>query len=210
MQGILYFYQFAAYLQAIPLLLGTLLVRSAFRELTMKTTLSLSLFSVLLLGAGHAAWGQQVFRCNNPMGGAPEYINSVKDAQIRKCELISGGNVTVVKSSTFLKSSPSPVRAPAVASSGGSPRPAEGSSPEQRVRDSDSRGILEAELRKSEARLAELEKEYKEGQPDKQGIEGRNHQRYLDRVNELKESIARSQSDIAGLKREISRLPAAN
>lgn len=178
-----------------------------FREFTMKNTLSLSVFSFLLLGASHGAWGQQVFRCTNPMGGAPEYINSVKDAQIRKCQLISGGNVTVVKSSTFTKAAP--LRAPATASSG-APRPAEGSSPEQRVRDSDSRGILEAELKKSEARLAELEKEYNKGELDKQGIEGRNHQRYLDRVNELKENIARSQSDIAGLKREISRLPAAN
>lgn len=178
----------------------------------MKNTFTLSIFSFLLLGAGQAAWGQQVFRCANPMGGAIEYINSVKDAQARKCQLISDGNVTVVKSSTFLKSSPSPVRSPAVASSGGTPtpRPAEGSSPEQKVRDSDSRGILEAELRKSETKLAELEKEYNNGQPDKQGIEGRNHQRYLDRVNELKESITRSQSDVAGLKREISRLPAAN
>jgi hypothetical protein len=84
------------------------------------------------------------------------------------------------------------------------------SSPDQRARDSDSRIILESELRKSEARLAELQKEYNNGEPEKQGIEGRNYQRYLDRVNDLKDSIARSQSDIAGLKREISRLPAAN
>lgn len=178
----------------------------------MKNTLSLSIFSFLLLGAGHAAWGQQVFRCASVSGGAPEYINSTKEAQTRKCQLISGGNVTVVQGSTFQKAS---VRVPAVASSGGAsatpPRPpVESSSPEQRVRDSDSRGILEAELKKSEARLAELQKEYNNGEPEKQGVEGRNYQRYLDRVNELKEGVARSQSDIAGLKREISRLPGGN
>lgn len=163
-----------------------------------------------LLGAGSAAWGQQVYRCAGSAGGAPEYTNNVKDALARKCPLVSGGNVTVVQSSVFRKE---PIRAPAVAASGGAPaapRPAEGSSPEQRVRDSDSRGILESELKKSEAKLAELEKEYNKGEPEKQGIEARNHQRYLDRVNELKESITRSQSDIAGLKREISRLPAHN
>ena len=81
---------------------------------------------------------------------------------------------------------------------------------EQKARDSDSRPILESELKKSEARLAEQEKEYNNGEPEKQGIEGRNYQRYLDRVNALKDGITRNQSDIAGLKREISRLPASN
>ena len=81
---------------------------------------------------------------------------------------------------------------------------------EQRARDSDSRLILESELKRAEARMAELQKEYNNGEPEKQGIEGRNYQRYLDRVNELKDSLARTQSDVSSLKREISRLPAAN
>lgn len=174
----------------------------------MKPTLSVSLFSLVFLGAGSAAWGQQVYRCAGVGGGAPEYINSVKDAQQRKCQLISGGNVTVVKTIPYSKMT---VRTPTPSASGTvQPRSAEGSSPEQRVRDSDSRGILEAELKKSEAKLAELQKEYNNGEPEKQGIEGKNHQRYLDRVNEMKESIARNQSDIAGLKREIARLPGSN
>jgi hypothetical protein len=171
----------------------------------MKPTLSVSLFSLVFLGAGSAAWGQQVYRCAGVGGGAPEYINSVKDAQLRKCQLISGGNVTVVKTIPYSKMT---VRTPTPSASGTvQPRSAEGSSPEQRVRDSDSRGILEAELKKSEAKLAELQKEYNNGEPEKQGIEGKNYQRYLDRVKEMKESIARNQSDIAGLKREIARLP---
>jgi chromosome segregation ATPase len=81
-------------------------------------------------------------------------------------------------------------------------------SAEQRARDSDSRIILETELKKAEAKLAEQQKEYNNGEPEKQDIEGRNYQRYLDRVAELKESISRQQSDIAGLKRELARLPA--
>lgn len=178
----------------------------------MKHTLSLCLFPFLLLGASPAAWSQQVYRCAGIDGGAPEYINSVRDAKTRNCQLISGGNVTVVQ---IMQGARTPVRSPAVASSGGgapaaAPRPATSSSPEQRARDSDSRGILEAELKKSEATLAELQKEYNNGQPEKQGIESRNYQRYLDRVNEMKENIIRTESDIAGLKREISRLPAPN
>ena len=83
------------------------------------------------------------------------------------------------------------------------------SGPWQRARDADARAILEAELRKAEARLTQLQEEYKNGEPDKQGIEGRNHQRYLDRVQALREDLARQYSDVASLKKELARLPAA-
>lgn len=161
-----------------------------------------------LLSASHGAWAQQIYRCAGVGGGAPEYINNVKDAQARNCKPVSGGNVTVVQGTPVPKAAAAAAARVATSPASTSPRP--DSSPDQRARDSDSRIILESELRKSEAKLAELQKEYNHGEPEKQGIEGRNYQRYLDRVNDLKESIARSQSDIAGLKREISRLPAAN
>ncbi len=171
----------------------------------MKCTLLLPVFSLLLASAVNTAWAQQIYRCVDTQGGTTEYINNVKDAQNRNCKQVSGGNVTVVQP-TPLARSPVVQAAPASTPS----RPRIDGSPEQRSRDSDARVILEAELKKSEARLAEQLKEYNNGEPEKQGIEGRNYQRYLDRVAELKESIARHQSDIAGLKREISRLPASN
>ena len=173
----------------------------------MKNIFTLSLLSLLLLGTGHGAWAQQIYRCAGTGGSAPEYINNVKDAQSRGCKLVSGGNVTVVQGTAVTKAPVRVATSPATASSS-SPRI--DSSPEQRARDSDSRIILESELKKSEAKLAEQQKEYNNGEPEKQGIEGRNYQRYLDRVNELKEGIARTQSDVAGLKREISRLPPSN
>jgi hypothetical protein len=49
-------------------------------------------------------------------------------------------------------------------------------------------------------------KEYANGEPEKQGIESRNYQRYLDRVAELKAAVARAESDVAGIQRE-NRLP---
>ncbi|CAN5144256.1 hypothetical protein BH10PSE16_BH10PSE16_37610 [soil metagenome] len=174
----------------------------------MKNTFSLtflSIFSILLLGSGHDAWAQQIYRCAGVGGSAPEYINNPKDAQARNCKPVSGGNVTVMQATPVPRA---PARVTPSSASGSSSRA--DSSPDQRARDSDSRIILESELRKSEARLAELQKEYNNGEPEKQGIEGRNYQRYLDRVKDLKDSIARSESDIAGLKREISRLPSAN
>ena len=175
----------------------------------MKNMLSLRSLSVipmllLLLSLGHSAWAQQIFRCAGVGGSAPEYINNIKEAQSRSCKLVSGGNVTVVQGTPMPKA---PAR---VTPSPGSSGARLDSSPDQRARDSDSRIILEAELRKSESRLAELQKEYNNGEPEKQGIEGRNYQRYLDRTSDLKDGIVRSQSDIAGLKREISRLPVVN
>lgn len=174
----------------------------------MKKFLSLSLLSLLLLACGQAAQAQQIYRCAGVGGGAPEYINNVKDALARNCKMVSGGNVTVVQGTPAPKAQPRVAASPSGSPAQGSPRA--DSSPDQRARDSDSRVILESELKKSEAKLAELQKEYNHGEPEKQGIEGRNYQRYLDRISDLKESIARSQSDVAGLKREISRLPNVN
>src|SRR6185369_9242177 len=87
----------------------------------------------------------------------------------------------------------------------GTPRVNDG---EQRARDSEARGILEAELKKAEGRRADLLKEYNDGEPEKMGPEHKNHQKYLDRVAELKSSIERTEQDIAGLRRELARSPA--
>ena len=158
----------------------------------------------LLLVSGGACAQAQVYRCQSADGKGTEYINNVKDAQQRGCKTMQGGNVTVVQSTQPQKSA---VR---VASSSPSPSSPSSSGPEQKARDSDSRSILESELKKAESKLAEQQKEFNNGEPEKQGIEGRNYQRYLDRVAEMKDSIARNISDIAGLKREISRLPNSN
>ena len=166
----------------------------------MKPTVLLSI-SIFLAGSFSAALAQErIYRCSAKSGGTPEYINNAKDAQARGCKQIEGGNVTVVQGN-------SPVTRPAVRVATATQAAPGPSSEEQRARDGDTRNILESELKKAELRLAEQQKEFNNGQPDKQGIEGRNYQRYLDRVAEMKEGIARHESDIAGLKREISRLP---
>jgi hypothetical protein len=77
---------------------------------------------------------------------------------------------------------------------------------DQKARDSDARRILTDELSKQEDKLAALRKEYNDGQPDRLGDE-RNYQKYLDRVAELKASIARQESDVAAIRRELASLP---
>lgn len=172
----------------------------------MKSNVMMLATITALIAAPGWVGAQQIFRCATSHGGVPEYINNSKEAQTRNCKLVEGGNVTVVTGTSVQ------IRAPARGSVASPVVPVisrTDSGPDQRARESDSRMILEAELKKAESRLAEQLKEYNNGEPEKQGIEGRNYQRYLDRVAEMKDSIARSQSDVAGLKREIARLPGA-
>jgi chromosome segregation ATPase len=79
---------------------------------------------------------------------------------------------------------------------------------EQKARDTDSRRILQDELQKAETQLASLQKEYNNGEPERRGEE-KNYQRYLDRVADLKAAIARTESDVAALRRELAKLPSA-
>lgn len=152
------------------------------------------LIPLLASVAGTASWAQdRIYRCGN------EYTNTVSEAQSKNCKLISGGNVTVVQAHK-------PAARPA---GNGQPGPRVDSA-DQRSKDSDSRLILESELKKAEARHLELQKEYNNGEPEKLGPETRNHQKYLDRVAELKASIARNESDIDGIRRELSRVNAAS
>lgn len=151
---------------------------------------------VAALGAAGAVQAQsRIYRCGN------EYTNTVQPGQ-KGCKLLEGGNVTVVQGPRASDMMRVASATPAVSEQ--NRREIEAA---QRARDADARRILEAELRKAEARQAELLAEYNNGEPEKMGPEFRNHQKYLDRVAELKASIERNESDIAGLRRELGRYP---
>ena len=80
----------------------------------------------------------------------------------------------------------------------------------QKARDSDARAILQSELSKAQARLSELKAEYNDGNPVRTALELRNPQGYPERVAKLKADLVRQESDVAGIKRELDRLPAGN
>lgn len=140
----------------------------------------------------------RIYRCGN------EYTNTVPQAQTKGCKLVEGGNVTVVlgqrPAKTAASKAPPSGAAPAV---GG----ARVDQTEQKSRDSDARLILQSELKRAEVRQQDLTREYNNGEPEKRGDEARNHQKYLERVAELKASLARNESDLAGIRRELGRLP---
>jgi len=153
--------------------------------------------------AASAAFAQQgstvVYRCPGP---PPLYTDAMtpQQAKERNCRTIEGAPVTVVQMPKPRTSAAAPLPAAS------RPADAKVDPTAQRQRDSDARGILEAELRREEDRLAELKREYNNGEPERQGNE-RNYQRYLDRVAELKAGIARKEGDIAAIKRELGKLP---
>jgi hypothetical protein len=165
----------------------------------MKYALTISLLLALCATQAHAQSASRIWRCGN------SYTNSEADAKAHDCKLVEGGNVTVVEGTRV--NNPTPVRLN-TAVAGAAPSAPRIDAVEQRQRDGQARYILEGELKKAQARQAELLKEWNNGEPEKLGPETRNHQKYLDRVAELKASIARTESDISGIQRELGRLPA--
>lgn len=75
----------------------------------------------------------------------------------------------------------------------------------QRARDSDRRRIIEDELKREESKLGELKRDFNAGEPERRGDE-RNYQKYLDRVEQMKTDIARSEGNVASLRRELGAL----
>ena len=164
----------------------------------MKFAYALVSLAALAVSAPALAQGK-IWRCGNT------YTNDEAQAKAHACKPVEGGNVTVVQGTRVgaaPSSAPATAVRPVVSSPAGAPLV---DAADQKARDSEARTILEAELKKAEARQAELLKEYNKGEPEKLGPETRNHQKYLDRVAELKSAIDRNEKDIAGLRRELGR-----
>ncbi len=158
----------------------------------MKKVLLITATAVVLAATSVMAMAQSaIYRCGN------EYLNDAALAVARGCQVVEGGNVTVVPGTRVNRGR----RSSAVNVIPNTDATV------QRARDTDARSILLAELKTAEVRLADQQKEYNNGEPEKLDSEMSNPQRYSDRVNELKEGINRYTGDIAGLKREIARLP---
>jgi hypothetical protein len=128
-----------------------------------------------------------------------DYKNTItaKEAEKLGCKRIEGAPVTVIQ---MTKPRASTGAVPAASGS------ARVDPVAQRARDSDARRILEGELHAEEEKLAVMQKEFNNGQPERQGDE-KNFQKYLDRVDAMRAAIARKQTDIAALQREIKKLP---
>jgi hypothetical protein len=139
-----------------------------------------------------------VYRCPGPPVLYTDAM-SATEARDKNCRTIEGATVTVIQGTRPRVATP-----PA---SGARPTSGEGrvEPQQQRTRDNDARRILEDELKKEEDKLAELQKDYNNGNPERRGDE-RNFQRYQERVADLKAAVGRKESDIAAIKRELSKV----
>jgi len=175
----------------------------------------------LVLSSQPALAQQAVYRCGQ------EYTNAPREAAL--CEPLAPQAITVINGTRpALQPHPQPHlqqqaasavptrSAPAepVASApnaSGQPRtpavPTRLPDVQQSERDGQARTILMQELDKARAQLAQLVHSYNQGEPEKWAAETRNHQKYLDRVAEMKAAIERTERDIDSLQRELSRRP---
>jgi HAMP domain-containing protein len=75
----------------------------------------------------------------------------------------------------------------------------------QRARDDDRRTILEDELRAEERKLADLKRDFNNGEPERQGNE-KNYARYQERVAQMRDDIGRSEKNVEALRRELANI----
>ena len=163
--------------------------------------LATMLTAMLGMAAGQASAQGEVYRCPGPPVLYTDAMTA-KEAADKGCRSIEGTPISVI--------APIKPRAPATASpvpGGQGDLKVDGK--DQRVRDDDRRRILEQELRDAEAKLAKVQQEYNNGQPERRGDE-RNYQKYIDRTTELKASVSRQEADVQAIKRELAKLPPSN
>jgi len=154
---------------------------------------------VLLASLGAQAQGT-VYRCPGPPVLYTDALTA-KEAAEKGCRTIEGTPITVLQAPK-----PRPAAAAPAATEGQRGADSRVDAGQQRVRDDERRRVLQTELRAAEERLANAQKEFNNGQGERRGDE-RNYQKYLDRMAELKDSIARYEADVQALRREIAKLP---
>lgn len=143
--------------------------------------------------------GSVMYRCP---GNDYKNTISVKEAEKLGCRRIEGAPITIIQ--TTKPQGQARAGLPVPVASGASGTRIDPVA--QRARDSDARRILETELKTEEDKLAELQRDYNGGQPERRGDE-KNFQKYTDRVADMTAALARKQADIAAIRRELQKLP---
>jgi hypothetical protein len=161
----------------------------------MKQKISILLFLAAAGGSAHAQ--DEVFLCVDG-NGKKEYKNTGATKGCKKIDLPSLTTVPAppkraAAQNVAAKSSSSPADFPKIDDN------------TQKARDSDRKQILLDEMRIEEEKLANLKKEFNNGEPERRGNE-RNYAKYQERVASMKDDIDRSEKNIEALKRELGNL----
>ena len=135
-----------------------------------------------------------VYKCVDADGHVT-YTNDT--ARAKGCKQLS--------SDVPVSSVPGPAAKPA-APAGAAPGFPSVSGDQQKARDTERRRILEAELDTENKNLEQARKARAEGEAVRLGGE-RNYQKYLDRVQGLKDNVALHERNVEALRKELSKLP---
>jgi len=133
-----------------------------------------------------------VYLCVGP-DGQKTYTNKATSRSCKRLDLHPVVSIPAPKPKSSGAASARPAHFPSVSSN------------MQRERDLERRKILEDELRLETEKLAQLQAEYNNGEPERLCSE-RNYARYQERVARLKEDIQRAQANMNSLNRELSLL----
>lgn len=158
----------------------------------------LGLCSFVMAPVGSALAQSDVYICKTENGGR-EYRNTGATKDCRKMEMPPGTVIAApvakrpVTQTSSLRPGTSPAEFPKVDSA------------TQKARDTDRRQILVDEMRIEEQKLAELKKDFNNGEPERRGDE-RNYAKYQERLALMKDDLSRTEKNIEALKREIGNL----
>jgi len=151
---------------------------------------------LLVLAAGSAHAQSDVYLCVDD-SGKKEYKNTGYTKGCRKVDL---PGITTI---------PAPPKRSGMQTASAKPGSASDfpkvDSETQKVRDTDRKLILQEEMKSEEQKLADLKKEFNNGEPERRGDE-HNYAKYQERVTTMKDDIARSEKNVEALKRELSNL----
>ena len=162
----------------------------------MKIAISLAVLLASVCAAGAHAQST-VYLCVDERGNK-EYKNTGGTKGCKRVELPGITTIDAPRARPAVAGS----AAPKVSAPADFPK-ADGTA--QKARDNDRREILNEELRSEERKLAEMRREFNNGEPERQGNE-RNYAKYQERVEMMRDSISRMEKNIEALRREIANI----
>jgi hypothetical protein len=140
---------------------------------------------------------QRIYRCGSAYTNQPD--------PAANCKPLTGSSVTVIEgtkvqgSQAAASSTPSSSQAAGVTKVDGEL---------QRQRDAQAQTVLQVELQRAQKLYADLLREWNDGEPERRADEFRQPQKYQVRTTQLRQALQRTEADIAGLQRELSRASA--
>lgn len=150
--------------------------------------------------AAYASANAEIYECVD-QNGNKRFTNIAAEA--KGCKVLNVGPVAPPSSAPAAGAPPPKSKAaPRIATPSSFPRVDRAL---QRQRDDDRRRILEHELSNEEKLLAQARKELAEQESVRLGSE-RNYQRVLDRLEPYQDKVRRHESNVASLRREISKI----